>query len=218
MKALAFFAVFFVTVGACASDFNVFFGQKAERHRIFDDFSELKNKTSIERKPTKDDRMVLEKIQLSFEEAMESCLKSKECVSARVILQTPWPVLPLRVHEDRPRDVTGTWNKHMNDVLIARQRTLIECSQIRDVKILLSYKNNGHRAINYENYLKIISKPSGFSDCKNCYNFFDQIQGNGAWYEIKMRSGKVVNFSVKNAYPSEDLSIDTLAKVSYSVA
>lgn len=205
MKVLIALVLLFAisNINAKASDFDSLFKEEAKNRGVLKDFYELQQSGRLDKSKSIEDRIAIGNVQLSFEKALSRCLKDKECYNARIIIQAPLPSTPLRSESKNIGEVSGTKNKQINDVLLARKDVLTNCAQY-DSRIVVSYKKDGTKAINYEKYQELLVKNDAFIDCKGCYNFFDKIYDSGAWYKVNTVNNKIINFTIRNSQLKEN--------------
>ncbi len=213
MKNIIIASLLLLTTNAYA--FEKFLIKAAEKHNVLKEVQTLISNQEITKTQSTNDRITLGNIQLSIEESLAECIKKQECMTTRVAIKTPFPSTPLRAEEKNINKVSGINNKQINNILLARKKALLSIVKEDNNFLLISYKKDGDKAINYKSYKELTKKFNNIVDCQGCYEFFKE-NNSYASYDINTKDNKKITVAVYNTQLLEKNSQQEI-KVTYKI-
>ena len=193
MKSLLFLLLFIAN--ANAETFENILNKNAKKYNVSNKIQELQKNNKIVQNTSIEDRILIGNIQLSFEQTIAECLIDDTCKKTNIVIHTPLSCTPLRANSTNLKEISGTDNKVVQDILLLRKNALLQISKHNNTKMIFNYKSDGQ---NYEQYKELIKNNDNILDCKGCYGFFDEFKNTGAWYKIYLNNGSVVSFVINN--------------------
>ncbi len=193
MKSLLFLLLFIAN--ANAETFENILNKNAKKYNVSHKIQELQKNNKIMQNASIEDRVLIGNIQLTFEQTIAECLIDNICKKTNIVIHTPLSCTPLRANSGNLKEISGTDNKSVQDILLLRKNALLQISKHNNTKMIFNYKSDGQ---NYEQYKELIKNNDNILDCKGCYGFFDEFKNTGAWYKVYLNNGSVVSFIVSN--------------------